>query len=245
MGSKSVQNWLKRVAQRSRTTGLEPLAPKGGSPAPGFRINTRRPAEGNTCPLQRLRQALKVLLHSAKHPISRGPPPHCNCAFHVGQTRQQLRSEMTLSIGCTLPPLTPRRGPPTSRGPGHSFHKDTGPGCLRLVRPAALQRDGLPISVPHAAPSFPICPRYTGASRSYGDLNMGLLGPSEVSPFHATRPYETILPPTTPWPPSPLSHATPQLDGLPSRVWASPLLRRFAGSIRPNRVCYPADWSLA
>ena len=40
-------------------------------------------------------------------------------------------------------------------------------------------------------------------------------GPTEVSPFHVTRPYETILPPTTPCPPWPLSHATPQRHGLP------------------------------
>ena len=39
--------------------------------------------------------------------------------------------------------------------------------------------------------------------------------PTEVSPLHVTRRFETILPSITQRPPSPLSHATPQLDGSP------------------------------
>ena len=39
--------------------------------------------------------------------------------------------------------------------------------------------------------------------------------PTEVSPLHVTRRFETILPPNTQRPPSSLSHATPQLDGSP------------------------------
>jgi hypothetical protein len=56
--------------------------------------------------------------------------------------------------------------------------------------------------------------------------------PTEVSPLHATRRFETILPSTTQRPPSPLSHATPQLDGSP--LAGARLRQWLAGSPGPS-----------
>ena len=113
----------------------------------------------------------------------------------------------------------------------------TSPACLAFAGTAARSSSsGLAVNastflVPFAprplrrfpATMEPLTPRQVSRS-------------TEVSPLHVTRPFVTIPPPNTPAPPSPLSHATPQLDGFPSQVQASPLASRLAGVVRPNRV---------
>ncbi len=63
------------------------------------------------------------------------------------------------------------------------------------------------------------------------------------SPCFTYSAFPTILSPTTRRAPSPLYHATPQLDGSPFRVKASPSTRGLAANVRPKRVCHPTDWS--
>ncbi len=59
--------------------------------------------------------------------------------------------------------------------------------------------------------------------------------PTEVSPLHVTRPLRPFCIQSPYAPPSPLSHATPQLDGSPLRVQTSPVACRLVGVTRPNR----------
>ena len=81
--------------------------------------------------------------------------------------------------------------------------------------------------------------RYYGRSDFCPSLSLG-----QISLLHV-HDLPTIPPPTTPQPPPSLSHATPQLGGLPGfstglGFATSEQARRAA---QPNRVRHPTDWS--
>src|SRR5947209_12133240 len=114
------------------------------------------------------------------------------------------------------------------------------------ISPACLALAGTATGSASACLTFmhpPSCPPLLHAHYGASQLVWGLclLGksppPLPRSPRFTShvllRPF-CLQPPNAP--PSPLSHATPQLNGLPSRVRASPLIRRLAGYVRPNRV---------
>jgi len=133
-------------------------------------------------------------------------------------------------------------------GPSATEGDPPGAGSLRLVEPAALSPVLIPqvwssrIHLPGALCSAGV----TRLRRSYGSSDScgALPGAPQVSLRHVFR-LPAIPPPTTWCSPSSLWHATPQRDGLPFPVWASPLGSRLAetpGRIEFTRV---ADWPFA
>ena len=102
------------------------------------------------------------------------------------------------------------------------------PACLALAGTDARCLSVCP-SFTHPPSCLPLLHARYGASRSYGgsDSSAGLL-PDRGLPASRHMSFETIPPPITRRPPSPLSHATPQLDGSP--LSGSRLRHWLAGS---------------
>ena len=92
----------------------------------------------------------------------------------------------------------------------------TSPACLALTGTVARLLSVCPSVTPSTFLS-PFAPRplrrFSAPMRTVTPRQVSC--PTEVSPLHVTRRFETILPPNTQRPPSSLSHATPQLDGSP------------------------------
>jgi hypothetical protein len=90
------------------------------------------------------------------------------------------------------------------------------PACLALTGTVARWLSVCPFVTPSTFLS-PFAPRplrrFSAPMRTVTPRQVSC--PTEVSPLHVTRRFETILPPNTQRPPSSLSHATPQLDRSP------------------------------
>src|SRR6185312_6840587 len=173
---------------------------------------------------QRFRQTLQVLLqvrlkHPDRHPVhSRAPL----VALHLGEGRLQVGQRADLvDQAVPLASFDPHfEGRQHALGPDTRFHPaPSALGLSGLFSPCwHLRRFGFQPPGPHASTFLsPFAPRpLRRLSARMGTVTPRQVSrPTEVSPLHVTRLFGTILPPTTRHPPSPLSHATPQLDGSP------------------------------